>query len=396
MLRHTFVFLAFSLTITAAQAGTPTDTGSAAQANVKRPAEQVKTSAAVKQAPKPVEVKKSEPKVTAEPKAAKTPDAKAPAAANAKPPETKPAASAKTAVIKAAPAPNAKTTAIKPAPSAKTAEEKKENDKAKTVKSEGGVKEIGRAEHVREQRLIRAGLVPPPPPETPAVLSAPDGSSGFYMMQGFMPVETLSPDALRARQKQLTSQLQNVKDILKDRQSRLSDKTDRAKQFDGLYQEGVISRRELEASQEDIKTAKRDFDDAKSRVDDIQMALNRVDEKLKTIAKYGSHSNKRFAAADKKRSKSKSANVSAQAVQTSGTKTALKPATVHQIDGSAAQPAPSADSSEATGIQPTAVSTDSASAAPVRVADPASQPAPESQADTSSQLAPPGPAQAAR
>jgi hypothetical protein len=226
------------------------------------------------------------------------------------------------------------------------------------------------------------------------VLSAPDGSNGFYMMQGFLPVETLSPDALRARQKQLTSQLQNVKDILKDRQSRLSDKTDRAKQFDGLYQEGVISRRELEASQEDIKTAQRDFDDAKSRVDDLQMALNRVSEKLKAIAKYGTHPNKRFASGDRKRSKAKAADVSAQAVPAGGTKTALKPASVHPAYASSAQPAPSATLAKS--ATPAAAADSTSAGGPAPVIDAAAQAAPVSQVDASSQLAPPGPAQAAR
>jgi hypothetical protein len=429
MLRHTFVFLAFSLTLCAGQAGTAADTGSAAQqANAKKPAQIVKTSTAVKQAPQSIEGKKTEVKVSGEPKAAAQPkpapstkavDSTKAAVANAKTAQTQAAANTKSAAIKPAPAvktaetkpaSTSKTAVIKPAPAAKTAQEKKETDKSKTAKGEGQ-KETGRAEHVREQRIIRAGLVPPPPPETPAVLSAPDGSNGFYMMQGFLPVETLSPDALRARQKQLTSQLQNVKDILKDRQSRLSDKTDRAKQFDGLYQEGVISRRELEASQEDIKTAQRDFDDAKSRVDDLQMALNRVSDKLKAIAKYGTHPNKRFAAGDRKRSKTKAADVSAQAASVGGTKTALKPASLHQsygFSGSTAQPAPSAISAKSTTPAASADSTSAKSATPAAsadstsadgltpVMDAAAKAAPVSQVDASSQLAPPGPAQAAR
>jgi len=359
--------LALSLTSTAGQAGTqsePAVTNKAATSgNLKKPVVAAAKAAPVTQAqPKKapqatiVDAKTAAAAKTTEVK--KAPDAKtvtiktAPAAKTA---EVKKAPDAKTVVIKTAPAaktaevkkapdaqsgeikkaPAAKTAEIKKAPNAVTAETKKSapgeekkvsESKAKSGKGEVSVKETAKIEHVREVRIPRAGLVPPPPPETPSMLSGPGYGGGLYMQQ-YMPVEMLSPESLKARQKQLTAQLKNAQDQAKDRQSRLGDKGDRAKQFESLYQEGVISRRELETAQDDIKQAHNDFNDAKARVDDLQTALGRVNDKLKALSKYGPSA--KHVASSTKKAKLKHADTSAKVDQPGAARTALKPAGIH-------------------------------------------------------------------
>ena len=114
----------------------------------------------------------------------------------------------------------------------------------------------------------------------------PQYGNGMYSQQ-FAPLELMSPESLRQRQKLLTTQLDTAKRALKDQQQVLDERTDRAKQFSQLYNEGVISRRELEYSDEDLRRVQSDLDSAKEKVEDFKLSLDRVDEKLKYVGKLG-------------------------------------------------------------------------------------------------------------
>jgi hypothetical protein len=140
-------------------------------------------------------------------------------------------------------------------------------------------------EHIEHNEPRRASLVPPPPPDTPSLMSGPP--YGNLYLQQFLPVETMSPDALKQHEKDLGNRLQTAKAELKDKEKNLSEKTDRAKQFSSLFDEGVISRRELELSKEELKQSNSEIDTAKNKVSDLQLAITRVSDKLKALGKLG-------------------------------------------------------------------------------------------------------------
>jgi hypothetical protein len=247
---------------------------------------------------------------------------------------------------------------------------------AKTAESKKAVK-IERAE-ARERHAL--GLVPPPPPETPTVLS-PLGMGQSYMQQ-LVPLEMLSLDSLKQRRQDLTSQLQTAQNELKDKTAGLSDKTTRGKQFQALYDEGVISRRELEFALDDSKQAQSTIDSSKSKVQDLQTALNRVDAKLKALGKLGLGNRKTASAKSKIKAHTQEHKTLAKAnpTKTTDTQTALKPAaptassapdTSATSTSQAAPPHSSAPTSAAASA-PTAVPASAPTTAPTAPSSPSS------------------------
>jgi len=162
------------------------------------------------------------------------------------------------------------------------ADGKKPNASTATKKEETRVHEHN--EHVEHNEPRRAGLVPPPPPDTPSLMSGPYGA--LYLQQ-FLPVETMSPEALKQHEKDLGNRLQTAKAELKDKEKNFSEKTERVKQFSSLFDEGVISRRELELSKEELKQGNSEIETAKNKVSDLQLAVTRVSDKLKALGKLG-------------------------------------------------------------------------------------------------------------
>jgi hypothetical protein len=124
-------------------------------------------------------------------------------------------------------------------------------------------------------------LVPPPPPDTPAMIGGPDGYATSFMF----PIETMNPARLKEKRKELQTELDKAKANAKDRQDRAGEKKARALQFEQLFSEGVVSRKELEAAQKEAKDVEIDVDDANSNLTKVENLLKRVDEKLKKIEK---------------------------------------------------------------------------------------------------------------
>ncbi len=120
-----------------------------------------------------------------------------------------------------------------------------------------------------------APLVPPPPPDTPALIEAPDGL--FGSLPSF---ELMSLDAMKDKQKELTSQLNDAQQELKQRQEDADATKGKAKQFEALYTEGVISKRELEVAQKDATEVDRKIDQAKMRIRTLQSLLKNLNTRM--------------------------------------------------------------------------------------------------------------------
>lgn len=149
---------------------------------------------------------------------------------------------------------------------------------AKPVKGETVSKFGKSAESVAQQKRAsapRPGLVPPPPPDTPTVFAGDGFPPGFGMF------DYNNPAALAGRRKDIASQLASAKKMLIDKEQRAKELKEKAVQFEQLFSEGVISRRELESAQKDSASALTELSDAKTQAISYQNAMSRLDERMK-------------------------------------------------------------------------------------------------------------------
>jgi len=133
---------------------------------------------------------------------------------------------------------------------------------------------------------IGSRFVPPPPPTTPTMLG--DGSDfGFY---SGMPIEMLSREGLKDKAKEISIQYKDACRELEDHSKQKEEKIERAKEFEGLFNEGVVSRRELEASQKEAAEVNSDIDRLSFKVKELKGLLDRVNKRMsQTAAKKSGH-----------------------------------------------------------------------------------------------------------
>lgn len=134
------------------------------------------------------------------------------------------------------------------------------------------------AEKVAQQKhssLPRPGLVPPPPPDTPTMFAGDGFPPGFGIF------DYNNPAALAGRRKDIASQLASAKKMLLDKEQRAKELKEKAVQFEQLFSEGVISRRELESAQKDAASAITELSDAKTQAIAYQNAMSRLDDRMK-------------------------------------------------------------------------------------------------------------------
>lgn len=124
----------------------------------------------------------------------------------------------------------------------------------------------------------KAGFVPPPPPDTPAFL-IDSANSGMFGM----PVEFLGKEALKEREKELSIQYKDAQAEYDQARSQTDDKVKRAANFEELYKEGVVSRRELEIAQREARDVDRDIARLATKSSELKGLLERVQKRLKNL-----------------------------------------------------------------------------------------------------------------
>ncbi len=189
----------------------------------------------------------------------------------------KPAA-AKTANDGKQPADDKKSTAADSSAKSKDAKADAKTD-AKTDVSKGAKTAPAKKSTVKKIVTKRRSnsMVPPPPPEMPTIMPTTDPE---LMSISGLPLEFLTGEALRERQKELKAQLTEVRDGLAMRERNCTDKIQRAEQFESLYQEGVVSRRELETAQMEAKDCEHEMERVKSKIANLDALLKKVDERV--------------------------------------------------------------------------------------------------------------------
>jgi hypothetical protein len=139
---------------------------------------------------------------------------------------------------------------------------------------------------VKHSSTPRPGLVPPPPPDTPTMFAG-DG----IFPSGFAVSDYSNPAAIAGRRKDIASQLASAKKLLIDKEQRTKDLKDKAVQFESLFSEGVISRRELESAQKESASAVNELNDAKTQTLALQNAIGRLDDRMKPKSLAASRKN---------------------------------------------------------------------------------------------------------
>jgi len=122
-------------------------------------------------------------------------------------------------------------------------------------------------------------LVPPPPPTIPTYLNVPQGSA-FDL--GFQ-VQTLSLDDLKFHLKNVEKKLSDAKLDERDQKNDTEEKEARAKRFVELFDEGVVSRKELETSKQEAERSVRDLEQSHIKVSELDRVLVQVKERIQSL-----------------------------------------------------------------------------------------------------------------
>ncbi len=188
--------------------------------------------------------------------------------------------------------------------SAKTTVPAKSDSKAKTeVKTEvkNSSKSDGKAavsktatvkSTTKKKTSSAVVLVPPPPPTIPSATSLLlDPSALGYMSYG-MPVELMSKESLKEKEKEISIQYKDALSEFTAKKQKLTDKEERAKNFEGLFAEGVVSRRELETAQQEAQEFSHDVSRLSTKETELKSLLERVTKRLAQFNKVEKPANK--------------------------------------------------------------------------------------------------------
>jgi hypothetical protein len=120
-------------------------------------------------------------------------------------------------------------------------------------------------------------FIPPPPPTVPI--------SGELSPLTGVPVDFMSPADLKRREQELQTELAQTKKDIELGEKTADEKRQRSTLFASLYTEGVVSRRELETSQEEDSDSQNKLRVIRQKLDDVQFELKQLDARLKKLAK---------------------------------------------------------------------------------------------------------------
>jgi hypothetical protein len=124
---------------------------------------------------------------------------------------------------------------------------------------------------------LNNGLVPPPPPVMPIGMDA----LGMYGA----PVDYLSLKELEGRKKELTARFNELNSIVGDGERQIKERKDKAELFESLYQEGVVSRRELEAAKREAGEIDRDLKFKLDEFESVKISMKAVNNRLAMLKK---------------------------------------------------------------------------------------------------------------
>lgn len=144
---------------------------------------------------------------------------------------------------------------------------------------------------------LNNGLVPPPPPIMPIGMDA----LGMYGA----PVDYLSMKELEGRKKELTARFNELDSTVKDGERQINERKERANLFESLYQEGVVSRKELEVAKREAGDIDRDLKFKQDELESVKLSMKAVNNRLDALKKQESRNKKAFQPLSVKKAKAK-------------------------------------------------------------------------------------------
>jgi hypothetical protein len=128
-------------------------------------------------------------------------------------------------------------------------------------------------------------MVPPPPPEIPLVTGR-DGALAFSTYG--VPIDLMQAKDLEKLKSRLQQRLEILTKKADERTADISDGKQRVVQFEQLFTEGVVSKKDLRNAKRDLETLENTDPDIDQQVSDVKSDLARVEKRLKTLtAKKG-------------------------------------------------------------------------------------------------------------
>jgi len=124
---------------------------------------------------------------------------------------------------------------------------------------------------------LNNGLVPPPPPVVPIGMDA----LGMYGQ----PVDYLSIKELEGRKKELAARFNELDSIVGDGVRLIRERKEHAELFESLYQEGVVSRKELEAAKREAGDIDRDLKFKQDELESVKLSMKAVNNRLAVLKK---------------------------------------------------------------------------------------------------------------
>lgn len=122
--------------------------------------------------------------------------------------------------------------------------------------------------------------MPPPPPHIPSFL--PAGSMDLDLGAG---IEFLSLDDLRLKKESVSKRLETARADLQDQKAIVAEHKRKAGTFVGLYEEGVVSKRELLTEQKEAARAGRELEREELKVTELERLETRIQERMDALEK---------------------------------------------------------------------------------------------------------------
>lgn len=130
-----------------------------------------------------------------------------------------------------------------------------------------------------------ARLVPPPPPSVPTTGEMGMPGMGTTMIFVGENIDYMSAADLRDLKERTAREIKRFRRDVEDSVSAAAEKQQRAGSFDQLFAEGVISRRELEASKHESEKANQELSDKKQSLTMLEQKHARIEQRLAFLNK---------------------------------------------------------------------------------------------------------------
>lgn len=130
----------------------------------------------------------------------------------------------------------------------------------------------------RHIKKSRGNFVPPPPPSIPSVF---DNSA--MNMGASIAIDYMSLDDLKWKLKSLKKQLSSLELDMKDSLVALAETQKRDKTFEGLFAEGVVSKKELREAKREAKRVSRSVERDKLEIEEVKRVVHAFESRIKVL-----------------------------------------------------------------------------------------------------------------